>query len=185
MNLHNYITDLKNMEVHTGLHIMGQPPEDQQLEDYLWLLLRLDNGNIPSLTQAIAALYGFDYYYLLENSSLIYEPLNITYGMLIDRIANQCRELIRCLQQRDFVKEAVADALQLPWVQQAPAESREKLEVVCNYIVDTLYPNLLLTKQEITNMLRGFEGEYIEPGPSGAPSSGGAICCRQAVTSTA
>lgn len=174
MNLHNYITDLKNMEVHTGLHIMGQPPEDQQLEDYLWLLLRLDNGNIPSLTQAIAALYGFDYYYLLENSSLIYEPLNITYGMLIDRIANQCRELIRCLQQRDFVKEAVADALQLPWVQQAPAESREKLAVVCNYIVDTLYPNLLLTKQEITNMLRGFEGEYIEPGPSGAPSSGGA-----------
>lgn len=174
MNLHNYITDLKNMEVHTGLHIMGQPPEDQQLEDYLWLLLRLDNGNIPSLTQAIAALYGFDYYYLLENSSLIYEPLNITYGMLIDRIANQCRELIRCLQQRDFVKEAVAEALQLPWVQQAPAESREKLEVVCNYIVDTLYPNLLLTKQEITNMLRGFEGEYIEPGPSGAPSSGGA-----------
>ena len=59
MNLHNYITDLKNMEVHTGLHIMGQPPEDQQLEDYLWLLLRLDNGNIPSLTQAIAALYTF------------------------------------------------------------------------------------------------------------------------------
>ena len=25
-DLHNYITDLKNMEVHTGLHILGQPP---------------------------------------------------------------------------------------------------------------------------------------------------------------
>ena len=32
MNLHNYITDLKNMEVHTGLHIMGQPPESKAME---------------------------------------------------------------------------------------------------------------------------------------------------------
>ena len=173
-NLHNYITDLKNMEVHTGLHILGQMPLDEQLTDYLWLLMRLDNGRIPSLTQAVSALYGFDYYYLLENSSLIYEPLNITYGLLIDRIGEQCRELIRALQVQGFSKAAVACAMQLPWVRSAAEESREKLATVCNYIVDEVYPNLVLTTQEIENMLRGFEGEYIEPGPSGAPSSGGA-----------
>lgn len=173
-NLHNYITDLKNMEVHTGLHILGQLPLDEQLTDYLWLLMRLDNGKIPSLTQAVSALYGFDYYYLLENSSLIYEPLNITYGLLIDRIGEQCRELIRALQAENFTKKSVALAMQLPWVQSAAEASREKLECVCNYIVDEVYPHLVLTTQEIENMLRGFEGEYIEPGPSGAPSSGGA-----------
>lgn len=172
--LHNYITDLKNMEVHNGLHILGQMPLDEQLTDYLWLLMRLDNGKIPSLTQAVSALYGFDYYYLLENSSLIYEPLNITYGLLIDRIGEQCRELIRVLQAQGFAKEAVAAALQLPWVSAASAETKEKLQRVCSYIVDEVYPNLVLTEQELTNMLRGFEGEYIEPGPSGAPMSGGA-----------
>lgn len=172
--LHNYITDLKNMEVHNGLHILGQMPLDEQLTDYLWLLMRLDNGKIPSLTQAVSALYGFDYYYLLENSSLIYEPLNITYGLLIDRIGEQCRELIRVLQAQGFAKEAVAAALQLPWVSAASAETKEKLQSVCCYIVDEVYPNLVLTEQELTNMLRGFEGEYIEPGPSGAPMSGGA-----------
>lgn len=174
MNLHNYITDLKNMEVHTGLHILGQPPLDEQLTDYLWLLLRLDNGDMPSLTQAIAGLYGFDYYYLLENSSLIYEPLNITYGILLDRIGEQCRELIRCLQAQNFAENAIADVMQLSWVKQADLSAKEVLEKLCYYIVKEVYPNLLLTKQEITNMLRGFEGEYIEPGPSGAPSSGGA-----------
>ena len=172
--LHNYITDLKNMEVHNGLHILGQMPLDEQLTDYLWLLMRLDNGKIPSLTQAVSALYGFDYYYLLENSSLIYEPLNITYGLLIDRIGEQCRELIRVLQAQGFAKEAVAAALQLPWVSAASAETKEQLQSVCSYIVDEVYPNLVLTEQELTNMLRGFEGEYIEPGPSGAPMSGGA-----------
>ncbi len=70
--LHNYISDLKNMEVHTGLHIMGEAPKEEQLIEYLWLLLRLDNGEIPSLTQAIASMYGFDYYELLQNSSQIY-----------------------------------------------------------------------------------------------------------------
>ena len=174
MSLHNYITDLKNMEVHTGLHILGQPPLDEQLIDYLWLLLRLDNGDIPSLTQAIAALYGFDYYYLLKNSSLIYEPLGITYGLLIERIGEQCRELICCLRDGAFAPQAVAEAMQLPWVTQAQEADKAKLEQVCHYIVDKVYPNLLQTQQEITNMLRAFEGEYIEPGPSGAPSSGGA-----------
>ena len=172
--LHNYITDLKNMEVHNGLHILGQMPLDEQLTDYLWLLMRLDNGKIHSLTQAVSALYGFDYYYLLENSSLIYEPLNITYGLLIDRIGEQCRELIRVLQAQGFAGEAVAAALQLPWVSAASAETKEKLQSVCSYIADEVYPNLVLTEQELTNMLRGFEGEYIEPGPSGAPMSGGA-----------
>lgn len=174
MNLHNYITDLKNMEVHTGLHILGQAPLDEQLTDYLWLLLRLDNGDMLSLTQAIAGLYGFDYYYLLENSSLIYEPLNITYGILIDRIGEQCRELIRCLQAQNFAENAIADVMQLSWVKQADLLAQKVLEKLCYYIVKEVYPNLLLTKQEITNMLRGFDGEYIEPGPSGAPSSGGA-----------
>ena len=32
----------------------------------------------------------------------------------------------------------------------------------------------MLTSQERENLLRGLEGQYIEPGPSGAPSSGGA-----------
>ncbi len=119
MALHNYITDLKNMEVHTGLHILGQPPENEQLIDYLWLLMRLDNGDIPSLTQAIAAVYGSDYYELLEDSSTIYEPLNITKGMLIDRIGDQCRELITVLAEKDFSDTAWQDVCLLPWVKRS------------------------------------------------------------------
>lgn len=174
MALHNYLTDLKNMEVHIGLHILGEPPQKEQLIEYLWLLLRLDNGDVPSLTQAVAALYGFGYYELLENSGLIYQPLNITYGTLIDRIGGQCREFIRLLADCGFTGSAWEKAQELPWVEQAPAALRQKLEQVCCYTCQKLYPNLLLTSRELENMLRGFEGQYVEPGPSGAPSSGGA-----------
>lgn len=174
MALHNYITDLKNMQVHTGLHILGKSPENEQLIDYLCLLIRLDNGSIPSLNQAVASVYGFDYEFLLANSSLIYEPLNITYGKLIDRIAAQCREIIEYLNAHKFVFKADTVTEDILWLQNVGFETKEKIKSVCKYICQTIYPNLLLTKQELDNMLRGFEGEYIEPGPSGAPSSGGA-----------
>ncbi|WP_293729212.1 cobaltochelatase subunit CobN [uncultured Phascolarctobacterium sp.] len=174
MALHNYITDLKNMEVHTGLHILGEPPQKEQLIEYLWLLLRMDNGDVPSLMQAVAALYGFDYYELLENSGLIYQPLNITYGKLIDRIGSQCREFIRVLADCGFAGGAWEKVRELPWIEHTSADLRQKLEQVCSYTCHKVYPNLLLTSQELENMLRGFEGQYVEPGPSGAPSSGGA-----------
>ena len=116
--LHNYICDLKNLEVHTGLHILGEPPLEDGLTEYLWLLTRLDNGAIPSLNQTLAGQYGYDYYYLLENSSLIYEPLNLTFNMLIDKIGSQCREVIRILQDHDFAEEGIAQVLRQPWVQE-------------------------------------------------------------------
>lgn len=174
MALHNYITDLKNMEVHTGLHILGQAPTDEGLTEWLWMLTRLDNGGVPSLNQTVAGLYGFDYYELLENSSEIYKPLNITYAALIDRIGDECREIITVLQQGGFTEKSVTQALALPWVSGGSIEFKENLKTVCSYICQKVYTNLLLTSQEMDNILRGFEGQYIEPGPSGSPGSGGA-----------
>lgn len=154
--------------------LLEQPPENEDLTEYLCLLTRLDNGNIPSLNQTVASYYGFDYYYLLENSSLIYEPLKITYGALIDKIALQCSEVIRILQENYFKAEGCGLIQKLDWVKQGNDDFKEELSEICKYICNVIYPNLLLTSNEITNMLRGFEGQYIEPGPSGAPSSGGA-----------
>ena len=196
--LHNYITDLKNMEVHTGLHILGEPPIEEGLTEYLWLLTRLDNGSVPSLNQTLATRYGYDYYYLLEHSAEIYEPLQITFNVLIDRIGEQSRQVIRTLQEYDFTDEGIRTVMALDWVKEAaehppahvlacasrtaadqniqeqPKTFSEKLKSVCEYICHTVSPNLMLTSLEQLTMLRGFEGEYIEPGPSGAPSSGGA-----------
>lgn len=172
--LHNYISDLKNMEVHMGLHILGQAPIGEELVEYLRLLTRLDNGDIPSLTEALARTYGYGYYELLEQSNLIYTPLNITYGKLIDRIADQAREIIKLLIDKDFSEEARSDVMKLACMAQASDEARNTIRQVVDYICDTIHPNLDLTVQELTNTMRGFEGEYIQPGPSGSPAAGGA-----------
>lgn len=172
--LHNYLTDLKNMEVHVGLHILGQPPEDQLLTEYLWLLTRLENGGVPSLGKTLAGLYGVSYQELLENSSAVYQPLQLTYGRLLDKIYDQCREIILLLQNGGFSAEAAERVLALPWLAQADASLREAVRTVCRYISGSIYPALQLTRQEMSNLLRALEGSYVEPGPSGSPGSGGA-----------
>ena len=173
-DLHNYITDLKNMEVHTGLHILGQAPREEGLTEYLWLLTRLENGSVPSLNQVLCSYYGLEYYQLLENSTKVYEPLQLSYAKLLDRITEQSHTIIRILQDQDFTKEALASVFELPWIRAGSVAFRTSLKNICQYICNSIYPNLLQTIQERNNTLQGFCGGYIEPGPSGSPSSGGA-----------
>lgn len=52
--------------------------------------------------------------------------------------------------------------------------AKAELEKIAGYICETIYPNLVKTKQEIDNTLRALQAEYIQPSPAGAPSSGGA-----------
>ena len=57
------------MQIHNGLHILGQPPRDEEFLEYLWQLTRLENGNVPSLPKTLAQIQGYEYYDLLEHSN--------------------------------------------------------------------------------------------------------------------
>ena len=43
---------------------------------------------------------------------------------------------------------------------------------VLEYVAETVYPALMRTPDEIGNLLRGMEGKFVPPGPSGAPTRG-------------
>ena len=72
------------------------------------------------------------------------------------------------------MKKKLYNLENLEWVCDGSSEFKLALKQICCYICNNIYPNLMLTSQERENLLRGLEGQYIEPGPSGAPSSGGA-----------
>ena len=66
--LHNYVTDIKNMQIRTGLHILGRMPEGEQLIDFLCALVRMEHGGEKSLIRLIAEQAGYDYEDLLTHS---------------------------------------------------------------------------------------------------------------------
>ncbi len=170
--LHNYITDIKNMQIRVGLHVLGCPPQDDVRLEYLLALTRVDNGDIPSLPKTIAAMYGYDYYELLEQSGKMLPDGVKTYGALLDDVRKRCFQLVSLLAEYDFEMDQMTKVLQLPWVKQAESLFQEQIEQISRYICQTLAPNLQKTEQEMTNLLSALDGNYIEPGPAGAPTSG-------------
>lgn len=170
--LHTYLTDLKNMQMTTGLHILGNPPAGEKLIEYLFALTKLENGSIPSLPKVLASAYGYDYYELMDNSSKLLPDGSKSYGVLLDKVNDECLTLIRTLAEGDFVlqEKQITD---LDFVKNLSDQYRQDLLLVAGYICDRLYPNLQLTTLERSNFRRALAAEYIEPSAAGAPTSGG------------
>lgn len=172
--LHNYITDIKNMQMRIGLHVLGVPPQGDELLEYLLALTKLENGSIPSLTKTLAKMYGYEYYTLLENSAVLLPDRSKTYGMLLDEIRQRCAEVLHFLAVRAFDPDSAARVFELPWTDALQGALRGDFERVVRYICAEIAPSLLQTTFERENTLRALEGCYVDPCPSGAPTSGGA-----------
>jgi len=171
--VHTYITDIKNMQIRVGLHILGRSPQDDVLVEYLLALTRLDNGEIPSLPQIIATMYGYDYYLLLEQSGHITSDGSKTYGALVDDIRLHCKEVIVLLEKYNFNSQRGQEAVvELTWVASMEQKLQAQMRNVIQYICEQLVPNLEKTEQEMVNLLGALEGKFVEPGPAGAPTSG-------------
>lgn len=172
--LHVYMTDIKNMQISVGLHTLGIAPAGEELTEYILALTELDNGKVPSLMKSLAKMYGYDYYKLLENSSLMLPDGSMTYGMLLDRIREHAREAIVYLQEHAFLPEHICDTFAFEWTKGLLGELRDEYIAVLEYICKHIAPSLMQTSLEMDNSLNALLGQYIEPCPSGAPTSGGA-----------
>ena len=172
--LHVYMTDIKNMQMSIGLHTLGIPPQDEELTEYLLALTKLDNGKVPSLTKTLAEMHGYEYYDLLENSGNMLPDGSKTYGMLLDEIRAEATEVIVLLQSHDFDVSFLDTVFDLQWTAKLQGEMRDKFINVVKYICTSIAPGLLKTTLEQENTLRALDGYYIDPCPSGAPTSGGA-----------
>ena len=172
-HLHTYLTDLKNMQMTTGLHIMGNPPAGEKLTEYLYALVRLENGEMPSLPKTLANAYGYEYYELMDESSKLLPDEVLSYGMLLDRINEECLEIIRLLQADNFIVDE-EKLRALPCVSCWQEELQQQIVKIAHFICEKLYPSLQHTTWERSNCLRALQAEYIEPSAGGAPTSGGA-----------
>jgi len=88
-------------------------------------------------------------------------------GDLLERIESLCREAYRLLLAQDFDPDFVD-----PVVSQVLGQADPQTQHVLGYVADTIYPALQRTPDEIGNLLRGLDGRFVPPGPSGAPTRG-------------
>jgi len=161
-NLHLWVSRIKESEVRDGLHILGQVPEGEQFSNLCKLLVRVRNGTIPSLREAICEKRGLDLDDLIENSKDIL-PDGRTKRMILEDVDEEGRALFHSLMARDFDPSAVQEL--------APDG---KLHKCLTYVCEDIAEKLRCMGNETESLVKGSRGAFISPGPSGNPSRGNA-----------
>ena len=180
LEIDGYLCELKDAQIKDGLHILGDVPKGEQLVGLLCALTRLDISGIPSLRRSVAEVLSFDYPRLTDDlgeapaadipaviTGLDAESPVRTNGDVLERIELLCRHMYREMLERGF---HAADSA--PVVRNVLGTPDAQTQRVLEYVADAIYPALLRTPDEIGNLLRGLEGKFVPPGPSGAPTRG-------------
>lgn len=182
-DLDAYLCDIKDAQIRHGLHVLGQLPKHDKLADTLVALLRLPRGDDPA-SQGI--LHNLIDDLQLENNGERFNPLAA--GTTIWNGAKP-----QCLQAVDdalWRSEAdTRDRLELyakQLIEQSVLAEASAADTVSNELVGLPRTAAQLTyarqtllealhqsaDQEIQALLTGLNGQFIEPGPSGAPTRG-------------
>ncbi len=170
--LHDYIEELKDSEVHVGLHVLGQPLEGELLTDGILQLLRLSNGENPSIYDLWAGKYNTTLDTIQTHAGDMVPEQQMTYGQLMDQIRKETRHVIETLQEGNFSAESIEKAVSLPETQ-GNEEWKKKLEKLLHFVTEEMVPRIRLTTNELTHTLDALDGRYVEAGPSGSPNAGG------------
>lgn len=171
--LHQMLTDLKHMQIRIGLHILGEAPEGNALQEFLVALTRVQNGNMLALPEAVAIAIGYEWKELESQSG--------TQGGIIDGIWLAIRAIFRWLHERNYKYQDGWQAL--PEITDLVNKSSDnieninqintlEIEKILKEVCEVYVPKLEEAKQEISNVLVALDGHYIEPGPGGAVTGG-------------
>jgi cobaltochelatase CobN len=168
--LDTHLCDLKEMQIRDGLHIFGTTPAEQQKTDLLVSIARVPRSDLrpadASLHRALAAdlgLAGFDP--LTRDLADGYDgPRPTLLQAISDKPWRTNGDTVERIEM--LATQLVACETQLPTGFTASA-------AVVGWIGSTLRPAIERSGAlEMQALLRGLDGGFVSPGPSGAPTRG-------------
>lgn len=179
-DIDGYLCELGDAQIRDGLHIFGQPPQGEQRVGLIQAMMRLDNGDVPSLRKAETLDLGLDPALLTGDLG---EPLGdaVTDTFRIVAGGSESYRPARPWTRADLVdlvdrlnhalvEEIVADPDGATW-EWSDQESAH-VAPCARFIRDEVIPRLDRTADELSHTLRGLAGRFVPAGPSGAPTRG-------------
>ena len=163
-----YLCELESAQIRDGLHILGEPPSDREAwGEILYAMLRIGTGGRPSFGQALASDFGIDWEILQEDLGRPWKapwPDHLGVEPEGQPVYGDIRHAIEIRGKSLLGAMAVGDTV--------PNTSATQAGALIDWAQDHLVPRLQQTPQEIDNLVRGLNGEFVPPGPSGAPTRG-------------
>ena len=167
VKLDNYLCELKEMQIRDGLHIFGESPKGRFLIDLLVALARVPRGSGSAGDESLLRALAHDL-------NLHFDPLDCemaatwkgkkpdiltgegawrSFGDTVERLENLASRLVSGEEKGDS-----------SWLH---------TKLVLKNIETNIRPSVeSCGSAEISGLLRGLEGRFVEPGSSGAPTRG-------------
>ena len=163
--LHEYIEEVKDALVRSDMHILGRVPREGHFDEMVYSITRLDNGDVKSLRDAYAAYQGFDIQEALESPAEM-RPNGEVNSEAVARVDGELMDLLTWMREDGYDFERTMAHI--------GHDASDDLKRTLEYVCDVLVPNIRRMEDEIGHMSDGLKGEHVVPGPSGAPTRGGA-----------
>lgn len=169
--LDNHLCELKEAQIRDGLHIFGRAPEGAMLNELLVALTRLPRGKGEGGGQSLIRALATDLALGID-----FDPLNTILGETWrgpkpEALAAISADLWRLAG--DTVERLELLALALVSGKESPDPAWTNTCAVLAFIADDLRLRVQgCGASEIANLLRGLDGRFVPPGPSGAPTRG-------------
>jgi cobaltochelatase CobN len=165
--LDNYLCELKEMQIRDGLHIFGVSPIGSQLNDLLVALVRVPRGSVDPGDQSLHRA-------LAKDLDLDFDPLDCVLGETWN--GRKPKELFGDSAWRtngDTVERLEDLAARLVSGEKIPKKNWTSTCAVLDNLRMSIRPSVEASgAAELKGLLKGFDGSFVEPGPSGAPTRG-------------
>ena len=164
--IYDYILDIKDAMIKDGLHILGEVPSGERMDEMVYSLVRYRNTDIPSLRETVARSYGLDMEDLLKDPSGML-PDGRLKGEASDEIDALSFEIVKGIQVCGFDLEE-----SLKFADSKINGEKDDLHKVVEFICTFLHDAIGHMTDELTSITDALNGEYVLPGPSGCPGRG-------------
>jgi len=163
----NYLCEIKESQIRSGLHVLGVKPTGEQGTDFLLSLLRLPSAGRPGLLQLLADNRALETLTPAERDQ-VESRARRWIEMNADNTVSAGLSDVASGVSDDRAKSENADNAE----RQTPNAERQTLAELASFLRDQLIPRLARCEDEIKNVVSGLNGQFVPPGPSGAPTRG-------------
>ncbi len=164
--IHIWMGELKNSVVKDGLHIFGKVPEGKLYQNLMRMLLRVRNGNIPSLNDSVLTAQGYDPEAVKDGPTADFGGIS---GLMVyDNAIAAARRMTAALAEQNFAADSVADVVAAERFIGSAVEVRRVLRFMCEVVRDKMDH----ITDEMDNLLTGTNGGFVPPGQGGNPTRG-------------
>lgn len=179
-SINGFLCEIGNTQIREGLHILGKIPKGDQLINLFVSLARIDTPPYKGTQTCFMEVCNIkDTSYFIDQSEdlncIIPEAILKIYGKTVESRGDLLQMfdtlsfsiLDHCLKN-DIHSPAAIDT----HIESVLGVPIPNLASTIQFLLKDIYPKLKQVDDELIHLIEALKGEFVEPGPSGAPTRG-------------